>query len=111
MHKKHDYHIEETREMVSIFKDVHLKYRYIRNNLKFSSQGKDETLAKFRDDVRKIHVALDNIKPLQSYLITQSFRGDNKVYNEWWKGIYKKSTLYRLRHCAIQAFLKEYHSL
>ena len=107
----HRYHREETKKVVDIFNGIDQKYRYIRLHLKFSSCEGDPLLAQYRRDINRVHLALRAINPILSYIITQTFRTDGQINNRWWRGIYSKSTFYRIRFEAIETFLKEYEAL
>lgn len=111
MDKNNDYQSEELKEMIRIFTGLDSKFKYVRTNMKFSSEGYDETLDAYRKDIDHIHQALKNLSVIDSYIITETFHHDGKVSNTWWKGLYKKSTFYRMRSRAINAFLKEYHQI
>ena len=111
MPNNHNYHHEETQEIVRIFRGIDQKYRYIRTHLKFSSVEADRRLLDYRKDINKIHQTLKVLNPILSYVITQTFRTDGQINNKWWKGIYSKSTFYRIRLEAIQEFLREYRRL
>lgn len=108
MPSKHDYHYQETIEMLDIFKDLDYKYRYVRTHLTFCSVGCDEKLVQYRNDIKRIKEALGSISPIHAYIITQTFRSDGEPNNKWWKGIYSKSTFYRMRSRAMKSFLEVY---
>lgn len=108
MKEKHNYNYDKLKKMISIFSGLTSKYKYIREHTCFSSKGYDQTLEQYRKDTKRIHLALDSLSPIQSYIITQSFLSNGQVSNSWWKGIYTKSTYYRLRQEAIRNFLTEY---
>ena len=101
----------EVLEISDIFLGLDQKFKYIRSHMSINSVGYDEKLEEYRLDVARIHNALKNMSINESYIITQTFRYDGTYSNDWWKGIYPKSSYYRIRKKAIQTFLKEYHAL
>ena len=101
---------KQCRQIRVIFSNLGMKYRYIRTHLRLCSEGCDLRLEAYQSDVRRIHRALSKLKPVDSYIITQTFGKDGKVNNRWWRGIYTKSTFYRFREEAVKRFLQEYYA-
>ncbi len=50
MDNNNDYQSEKLKEMIRIFTGLDSKFKYVRTNLKFSSEGYDETLDAYRKD-------------------------------------------------------------
>ena len=110
MPTQHNYHYNEICEIRSIFKDIDEKYKYLRTKLTLGSVGEDKKLAQVRYDLYLINSSLKTLTSIEAYIITQTFRNDGNVCNEWWRGIFSKTTYYRIRVRAITKFLKEYHA-
>lgn len=108
MESRHNYHYKEVLLMMEIFKGLDDKYRYIREHTCFSSIGYDYLLDKYQRETKRIHLTLNCLDPLEAYIITQSFVNDGTIYNGWWKGMFSKSSFYRMRYKAVLHFLKEY---
>ena len=98
----------EISQIRQIFSNLNFKYRYVRTHSCMSSDGFDQTYGAYHEDIHRIQNALRKLKVDEAYIITQTFRGDGTCSNEWWKGMYSKTTFYRIRQKAIQNFLKEY---
>lgn len=91
-----------------IFRDLSKKYEYIRQNTVMSSYTHDSTLLNYQHDVWRIRHTLKQLDPIHAYLITSTFGQDGVINGKWWKGIYSKSTYYRMRADAISHFLELY---
>ena len=109
MSRQHDYRYDEKLEIASIFRGMDKKLNYVRKFANFSSDAADPLYEKYNDDISKIQNALRNLAPLETYIITQTFRTDGSICNSWWKGIYSKSSYYRARRKAAKSFLREYY--
>ena len=98
----------KAKRVAMIFRDLSKKYEYIRNNMVMSSYTHDSKLLKYQHQIWRINHVLKELDPLESYLITETFGQDGVIDGSWWKGIYTKSTYYRLRGNAITRFLEIY---
>lgn len=111
MNQKLPFANAEILEILDIFYGLDRKFRYLRTHLTFNSVGYDKRLEEYRNDIYRINSALKKMPINESYVITQTFHYDGTYSNTWWKGIFSKSSFYRIRKKAIRTFLKEYHTL
>lgn len=102
------YGSKEAKKIATIFYELDKKFCYIRHHLNFSSDQNDRRLVRYQKEISRIQYALKSLNAIEAYMITETFRTDGSVNNEWWKGIFPKTTLYRLRKVAMLKFLNEY---
>lgn len=97
----------QTERIISIFDRVDEYYRYLIDT-EPTLNPNHFLYREYTTYITYINSLLKKIDPTYTFFLINCFYGTTKENKTWWKGQYSKSTFYRIRQQAMQAFLEKY---